>query len=84
MALECSDKDSVEPRRRTNEMTTIKTWDARYKDEPLNLLDALKGEITDLRAAVERKDALLRKCLTVIWLDADGLKVRVQIKKELS
>jgi hypothetical protein len=40
-------------------MTTIKTWEARYKDEPVSMIDAFTGEITDLRAAVERKDALL-------------------------
>jgi hypothetical protein len=72
-------------------MTTIKTWQTR-KAECLaefphsEAFDSehMDAEITDLRAAIERKDALLRECLTSLWFDVDGSRVRVQIKKELS
>jgi hypothetical protein len=64
-------------------MTTIKTWQERTEFNGPCYPPEAQEEITDLRAAVERKDALLRECLTVIWFDADGSKVRVQITKEL-
>jgi len=72
-------------------MTTIKTWEERYRDNFKGDEDARRqiaiaqhAEIKELRAAVERKDVLLRECLTVIWFDADSSKVRVKITKELS
>jgi uncharacterized protein (DUF305 family) len=51
-----------------NEMTTIKTWQTRkaeclaeFPHSEAFDYEHMDAEITDLRAAVDRKDALLRK-----------------------